>query len=289
MYTHSILVVLAGDHRPLAGTKGKGGCVLCYSFSQPLANLKGNKEMMKLKALLLPMLFLIFSCDTPGEPDCAGISGGDAVEDACGVCEGDGSNCIFDIDGNAYQTIQIGGQLWMAENLKVTHYNDGSEITHIINSDYWGSYVEGQYGVYDNDPSNADIYGNLYNFAAVDDDRGVCPDGWHVPTDAEYTVLTDYLGGTSVAGGKMKETGLDHWNSPNTGATNESGFTGLPAGYRSSTNGAYGNMGNYGYFWSSSEGNSDYAWSRRLYSNYSYVYRYSNYEQNGFSIRCLRD
>ena len=99
-----------------------------------------------------------------------------------------------------------------------------------------------------------------------------------LPIYEEYTVLTDYLGGTSVAGGKMKETGLDHWNSPNTGATNESGFTGLPAGYRSSTNGAYGNMGNYGYFWSSSESSSSNAWSRRLYSNYSYVYRYSNYE-----------
>ena len=206
-------------------------------------------------------------------------------------CWGAGSDttdvCV-DINGNVYETIQIGEQLWMAENLKVTHYNNEDEIAYPSNEDF-GSFDEGQYGIYDNDSTFADIYGNLYNFAAVDDDRGVCPDGWHVPTDEEYTVLTDYLGGTSVAGGKMKETGLDHWNSPNTGATNESGFTGLPAGYRSSTNGAYGNMGNYGYFWSSSDGNSGYAWSRRLYSNYSYVYRYSNYEQNGFSIRCLRD
>ena len=110
----------------------------------------------------------------------------------------------------------------MAENLKVTHYNNGDPITHITNNGDWGSFDEGQYGIYDNDPSNADTYGNLYNWAVVDDDRGVCSEGWHFPSDDEWTVLTDYLGGASVAGGKMKETGLEHWNSPNTGATNES-------------------------------------------------------------------
>jgi len=143
----------------------------------------------------------------------------------------DGEPVCEDIDGNVYETIQIGDQLWMAENLKTTHYNNGDEIPYPSNEDF-GSFDEGQYGVYDNDPSNADVYGNLYNFAAVDDDRGLCMEGWHVPSDGEWTVLTDYLGGSSVAGGKMKEEGLDHWNSPNTGATNESGFTGLPAGYR---------------------------------------------------------
>ena len=129
---------------------------------------------------------------------------------------------VTDYDGNVYQTVQIGEQLWMAENLKVTHYNNGDPITHITNNGDWGSFDEGQYGIYDNDPSNADTYGNLYNWAVVDDDRGVCSEGWHFPSDDEWTVLTDYLGGASVAGGKMKETGLEHWNSPNTGATNES-------------------------------------------------------------------
>jgi len=175
------------------------------------------------------------------------------------VCEG-----VEDTDGNCYETIQIGDQLWMAENLKVTHYSDGSEITYIINDEDWGSYDEGQYGVYDNDPANADVYGNLYNWAVTVDDRGVCPEGWHVPSDAECTVLTDYLGGESVAGGKMKEAGLDHWFSPNTGATNESGFTALPAGYRASNSGSYNNMGYYGYFWSSSEYSSNDAWLRSL-------------------------
>ena len=145
-------------------------------------------------------------------------------------------DCIY-IDGNVYETIQIGEQLWMAENLKVTHYNNEDEISYPSN-EYFGNYDDGQYGVYDNDPANADIYGNLYNWAVVDDDRGVCPEGFHVPSDAEYTVLTDYLGGESVAGGKMKEAGLDHWNyysdEITEEATNESGFTGLPAGFRDS-------------------------------------------------------
>jgi len=200
--------------------------------------------------------------------------------------------CV-DYDGNVYETIKIGEQLWMAENLKVIHYNDGSEITHIINSDYWGSYVEGQYGVYDNDPANADIYGNLYNFAVIEDDRGVCPEGWHVPSNNEYTVLTDYLGGAGGAGGKMKEAGLDHWNyysdEITEDATNESGFTGLPAGYRGLSNGLYGNVGYVGYFWSSSEYGSNDAWYRRLSYSSSVVYRDYDGKHYGFSIRCLGD
>jgi len=200
----------------------------------------------------------------------------------------DGSDTVTDIDGNVYETIQIGGQIWMAENLKVTHYNNGDEIAYPSDEDF-GSYDEGQYGVYDNDPANADIYGNLYNFAVIEDDKGVCPDGWHVPTDAEYTVLTDYLGGTSVAGGKMKEAGLDHWNSPNTGATNESGFTGLPAGYRYDDIGSYYGVGNFGYFWSSSEYGSNNTWYRMLYYYGSDVYRSILDKHYGFSIRCLGD
>jgi len=107
------------------------------------------------------------------------------------VCEG-----VEDTDGNCYETIQIGEQLWMAENLKVTHYNNGEEISYPSDEDF-GSYDEGQYSVYDNDPSNADIYGNLYNWAVVGDDRGVCPDGWHVPSDEEIMELEMFLGMSS--------------------------------------------------------------------------------------------
>ncbi|SVB66406.1 uncharacterized protein METZ01_LOCUS219260, partial [marine metagenome] len=138
---------------------------------------------------------------------------------------------VTDIDGNVYQTVQIGDQLWMAENLKVTHYQNGDEIP---------------CNVYNDDPSNSAIYGRLYTWYAVDDERGICPEDWHVPTDEEYTVLTDYLGGLSVAGGKMKDDIL--WN-----GTNESGFTGLPGGYRHHSIGDYTSMGGYGYFWSSTE------------------------------------
>jgi len=206
------------------------------------------------------------------------------------------TSTVTDIDGNIYATVQIGDQLWMAENLKVTHYNNGDLISYPSDED-WGSINEGQYGVYDNDPSNADIYGNLFNWAAVDDDRGLCIEGWHVPSDDEYTVLTDYLDGELVAGGKMKSTGTIEdgdglWWSPNVGATNESGFTALPAGYRNNGDGSYIAMGNIGYFWSSSEASSDSdgAWNRLLGYDISNVVLYNNIgKKNGFSIRCLGD
>jgi len=179
----------------------------------------------------------------------------------------------MDIDGNVYETVQIGDQLWMAENLKVTHYRNGDGIN---------------YSDYDNEYSNSEIYGRLYSWNVVNDDRGVCPDGFHVPSDAEYTVLTDYLGGELVAGGKMKEAGTEHWNSPNTGATNESGFTGFPGGYRSDM-GNYYNMGDYNYLWSADENESHNAWHRRLSKYDSEAkrdYLGNNFE---FSIRCLKD
>jgi uncharacterized protein (TIGR02145 family) len=187
---------------------------------------------------------------------------------------------VVDYNGNIYETVQIGDQLWMAENLRVTKYNNGDGI-YTGYSDYeWAQLPNfGARAVYPADNDNAsqvtcgndcnEVYGNLYNWYVAGDDRGVCPEGYHVPSDAEYTVLTDYLGDASVVGGKMKEIGLDHWNSPNAGATNESGFTGLPAGIRYSS-GGYGNMGNYGALRTSSElpdnGNIDsdnaYYWFR---------------------------
>jgi uncharacterized protein (TIGR02145 family) len=205
------------------------------------------------------------------------------------VLYGDDGACI-DIDGNIYETVQIDEQLWMAENLKVIHYSNGDEITNITSNSAWGSFVEGQYGVYDNDPSNADIYGNLYNWAVVDDDRGVCPDGWHVPSDEAYEILIDYLGGNSVAGGKMKKIGLEHWYSPNAGATNESGFTGLPSGFRYWADGNYYYMGEYNYFWTSSEGfEPGFAPFRTLRYDNTWVYEYDYAKDHGFSIRCLKD
>ena len=200
---------------------------------------------------------------------------------------------VTDIDGNVYETVQIGEQLWMAENLKVTHYQNGDEIPTGYSNSEWSNLSTGAYTVFDDDLSNADIYGNLYNWYAVDDDRGICPVGWHVPSDDEYTVLIDFLGGESVAGGKMKEAGLEHWNYDSDQisleATNESGFTGLPAGHRNTNSGDYIYMGFYGYFWSSTNNGSDLAWRRYLFHYSSGVARDTFGKPNGFSIRCLRD
>jgi len=217
-------------------------------------------------------------------PDCAGVWGGDAVEDCAGIC---GGTAVSDIDGNCYSTVQIGDQLWIAENLKATKYRDGSYISSGHTDEEWIEIETGAYAVYGDDPSNAEIYGNLYNWAVVNDDRDVCPEGFHVPSDEEYTILTDYLGGESVAGGKMKETGLEHWNNPNPGATNESGFTGLPAGFRNFNSGYYTFMGDLGYFWSSSESNSNTVWYRELRYNSAAVSSSTSSKQSGFSIRCL--
>jgi len=249
---------------------------------------------------LFILLFLIFSCDKAlGPEDCAGIPGGDALEDECGECGGDGSSCSLtvceDIDENVYETVQIGDQIWMAENLKTTHYNDGSEIPNITNNDDWNGLSTGAYGDYDNNPTNSETYGRLYNWYTIDDDRGVCPDGWHVPSDEEYTILTDYLGGELVAGGKLKECTegscpeSEYWYSSNIGATNESGFTGLPAGWRNPSYGIYGYVSNYGAFWSSTEDGSGSAWYRDLGFHYSSVMRAGLDKHFGFSIRCLKD
>jgi uncharacterized protein (TIGR02145 family) len=139
------------------------------------------------------------------------------------------ANCgtVTDIDGNVYNTVTIGTQCWMAENLKTTRYNDGTAIlTGLSNAD-WQITTSGAYAIYNNDPANNTTYGKLYNIYAVKTNK-LAPAGWHVPTYTEWTTLTTYLGGEAVAGGKMKATTL--WSSPNTGATNSSGFTGLPAG-----------------------------------------------------------
>ena len=195
---------------------------------------------------------------------------------------------VTDIDGNVYQTVEIGDQVWMAENLKVTQYRDGTAIPTGHSNSEWDNLSTGAYCAYDNNESNADTYGYLYNWYAVDDSRNIAPEGWHVPTDDEWQILVDYLGGSSVAGGKMKETGTEHWNSPNTGATNESGFTAVPGGYRRYHDGNYDSMGGRGFFWSSTEYGSTTVWYRKLLCDHSEVVRTNYDKRGGFSVRCLR-
>jgi uncharacterized protein (TIGR02145 family) len=202
---------------------------------------------------------------------------------------------IKDIDGNIYNTIQIGTQHWMAENLKVSKYNDGTTIPNIKDGNQWLSNTKGAWCYYDNNAANNEKYGKLYNWYAVskttNGNKNICPKGWHVPKIAEWAVLTDYLGGEYVAGGKMKEVGTLNWNSPNSDATNESLFTGLPGGFRYG-NGDYEYIGSGGSWWSSS------SWEFADYmaggSELSYLQGHAsisqnNYKKLGFSVRCLKD
>ncbi|GEM_PF-3097955 len=196
---------------------------------------------------------------------------------------------MTDQDGNVYKIVKIGSQWWMAENLRVTHYRNGDAIPNVTDNTEWTGLSTSAWCAYNNDNGNIDTYGLLYNWYAAVDSRNIAPEGWHVPTDEEWQTLVDYLGGYSVAGGKLKESGTSHWSSPNSGANNESGFSALPGGYRHYNNGTYSNMGNFGYWWSSTEYSSTYAWPRRLNYNNSDVYRDHFSKRYGFSMRLIRD
>lgn len=191
------------------------------------------------------------------------------------------SATVTDIDGNVYNTVTIGTQVWMKENLKVTKYRNGDAIGTTIPAtlDISGETSPKYQWAYYGNESNVADYGRLYTWYAATDSRGLCPTGWHLPTDAEWTTLTTFLGGEAVAGGKMKEAGTSHWNF-NTGADNSSGWTGLPGGYRHGY-GAFFDIGNYGDWWSASELNATYAWAR-------YLLWYDTYASRGSISKELR-
>ncbi|MEI6436426.1 MAG: fibrobacter succinogenes major paralogous domain-containing protein [Bacteroidota bacterium] len=186
----------------------------------------------------------------------------------------------------------------MAENLKTTKYNDNTAIPNITADATWASATTGAYSDYSNDPVNSTTYGRLYNWYAVDNNaatkvasnggKNVCPTSWHIASYGEWTTLTTYLGGETVAGGKLKETGTTYWTTPNTGATNETNFTALPGGDRVG-NGTYGYIGSYGYWWSSTVYSAADAWLRAMGYNYPNVSSYSYNKRTGFSVRCVRD
>ena len=207
---------------------------------------------------------------------------------------------VSDTEGNVYKTIKIGSQIWMADNLRVTKYNDGTTIPLITDGTAWSTAsMNGDpgYCFYDTLGTNyatysQDTFGALYNWYSIDTlsngDKNVCPTGWHMPTDGEWTTLTTYLGGTDVGGGKMKEAGLVHWSFPNTGATNESGFSGLPGGSRFS-DGSFNNIGLDGSLRSSTESSIIFAVNRGLSSNVDDVYKANGHKGSGLSVRCLMD
>ena len=195
---------------------------------------------------------------------------------------------VTDIDGNLYYTIIIGDQEWMMENLRVTRYRNGATIPNVTDNTEWSALTTGAYRHYDNNSSNGDTYGVLYNWYSISHNTTIAPEGWHVPTNDEWQVLIDYLGGDAIAGGKMKETGTTHWVAPNTGATNESGFTALPGGY-CGPYGDFSSMGWGGYFWSATEHVSTNAYDCRLYALDSEVSQSYFYKRAGYAVRCLRN
>ena len=207
-----------------------------------------------------------------------GGSGGGSDAFTCGT-----STVTF--DGHDYSTVVIGDQCWFAENLRTTQYADGSAIPEVTDGTAWGSNNDGARAAFNNDASNLATYGYLYNWHAVDNLAELCPTDWHVPSDAEWTTLTNGLGGVSVAGEAMKSSASDTpaWN-----GTNTSGFSGLPGGYRSYDDGNFYNAGNYGCWWSSSPLGS-HAWNREIYSNSGSVLENYGYHRSGFSVRCVRD
>jgi uncharacterized protein (TIGR02145 family) len=211
-----------------------------------------------------------------------------------------GSSAITDYDGNIYKTVQIGTQCWMRENLATTHYADGTALVDGVAAvNIVGNYTSQYWFVYGNNMTNKATYGLLYTWAAIMNGaassnispsgvQGVCPTGWHVSSHAEWDTLDSYLGGGSVAGGKLKEAGTAHWNSPNTAATNVSGFTALPGGYRNGT-GTFVYLGHYGIWFTATEDSTTNAWDLYLYYNYPFLDMYPDNKVNGFSVRCLKD
>ena len=197
---------------------------------------------------------------------------------------------VKDFDGNTYQTVKICDQTWTKTNLNVSHYRNGDLIPGVTNPTQWVGLTTGAWCYYNNDPASGAIYGKLYNGYAVTDPRGLAPQGTHIPAYTELLTMLACQGGETMAGGKLKETGITHWLNPNTGATNSIGFTALPGGYRCScSSAAFYNIGNQSLFWSSTDINTSTAWSMYLGYDSGISTAAGNDKRKGFSIRCIRD
>lgn len=231
------------------------------------------KNVLKCSALivLIQSIFLFSSCkkDEPAPP----------------------ITTVTDVDGNTYNTVTIGTQVWMKENLKTTKYNNGDLIgtTTPDTLNLNGESTPKFQWAYEANENNAITYGRLYTWYAVTDSRNVCPTGWHIPSDAEWTVLTTFLGGEAAAGGKLKEDGTAHWLTPNTGATNETGFKAVPSGSRSGF-GIFEGLGVQALFWSSTEKNPGWAIDRGIGTTSSEITGlFPSNKYDGLAVRCLKD
>jgi uncharacterized protein (TIGR02145 family) len=204
---------------------------------------------------------------------------------------------VTDIDGNTYATIQIGEQVWMAENLRTTRYRNGDPIPKEADNGKWSDLSSGAWCHYANDPKYEVPYGKLYNWHTVQDPRKLCPAGWHVPTDGEWNTLVKYLDPhngsygefSSTAGGKMKSSALVYWNVQSRGVTNRYGFSGIPSGGRYDFDGSFHHLGANAYWWCDSETVSGLASYRYLTSDNADIRRNAFNKRDGFSVRCLRD
>lgn len=195
---------------------------------------------------------------------------------------------VTDIDGNTYKTVKIGFQWWMAENLRVNHFRNGAIIPEIRDNSTWINQKTSAWCNYENDASNDLVYGKIYNFYAVSDTQNISPIGWHVPTNSEWSALETTVGRNTSLGGKLKEVGFVHWKNPNTGATNETGFTALPGGQRFYL-GSFDSKEYNGFWWSSTAANDSMAWYRSLSYGFSIIDGDARLKRFGQSVRCVKD
>jgi len=211
----------------------------------------------------------------------------------------DSTGMVTDIDGNVYETVKIGEQWWMSENLKVTHYRNGDTIPHVTDNASWEVLSTGAYCEYGNASGMVITFGRLYNWHAVNDDRNIAPAGWHVPTDDEWKLLEKFLGMSDESadstswrgtdqGGQLKEADTGCWHEPNKGATNITGFTAVPGGLRNHV-GNYYNIYYFGSYWTSTAGTSIFAMYRGLFCDRATIERSLQHRQSGFSVRCIKD
>jgi uncharacterized protein (TIGR02145 family) len=197
---------------------------------------------------------------------------------------------LTDIEGNVYPTVMIGDQVWMAENLRTTKYFDNTKIPYVTDNTAWSALSTPGCCWYKNDESRKyQKYGLLYNWFTVNTGK-LCPAGWHIPSEDEWIALTDYLGGESYAGGKLKELGIGHWTSPNAGASDIFGFSALPGGYRSGLySGTFRALGYIGWWWAGKESDPEWARSRTLAFDESVIAKGKGLKINGYSVRCVKD
>ncbi len=254
------------------------------------------------KTLLFSFSLLLLACTkeidsskTGTTPTVPGGTTGDTTKTGGGVATTDVSikygSVISDIDGNSYKTVIIGSQQWMSENLKSSKYNDGTVISNVKVDSLWSELSSGAWCYYSNNSINNDKYGKLYNWFVVSSEsngnKNVCPTGWHIPRRSEWADLIDYLGGEKVAGGKLKEIGIEDWIGPNVDASNSSLFSGLPGGYRD-LSGESQALGNVGFWWSTYD-LSSYGSSFALSFGSAKTFEENLGKKYGFSIRCLKD